>query len=113
MTSTFYVIIKEPRTDCILGWCHAGDEFSAMRERFPRLHMTPMPARAFGRSHAAFVHCSPETCEQDPNITRMLAEADQREQDRQMQVMLDSYPELVEKVKALLVAPITPNLASR
>jgi hypothetical protein len=42
--SLFYIIIKDPLTDSILGWCKFQD-LENLRRSYPHLLMTPFPAR--------------------------------------------------------------------
>ena len=72
MSRFFHILIKDPISDSLLGWCHIED-LENLRRAYPYLIMSPLPARlSEDDMNAGAVYCGPEACQKHPSIPQLL-----------------------------------------
>ena len=73
MNKFFFILIKDPISDSLLGWCHSED-LENLRRAYPYLIMSPLPARTVSEDdmNAGTVYCGPEACQKHPSIPQLL-----------------------------------------
>ena len=72
MSKLFYILIKDPLSESLLGWCHSED-LENLRRAYPHLLMNPFPARlSEDEMNAGALYCGPEMCAQHASLMQML-----------------------------------------
>ena len=97
MNKLFYILIKDPISDSLLGWCHIKD-LENLRRAYPYLMMSPLPASVFENDpNAGAMYCGPEACQKHPGILQLLKLYDDWAREKKDRPQYPQYEKITQE----------------
>ena len=98
---SFIVLIKDPKSRSLLGWCFPGKEFADLRERYIYLLMEPL-VTPVSDLQGNLVHCSIATIERYQEVGEMLDHHERLQKEREMDALIRVTPGLLDQLDKLV-----------